>query len=479
MSCVKERMRLPAGVRTTRFILTAWYSVALLAGIAMFASGVYLYLRHTEQTDLEQNLVEEIDWISRLVELETRRASIFTPLEALSSSVESQIVSHYQTNPRNYGVQLMTIQGTVLYESPGGNLGRIPAYTLPVDQTVIQSIHMPDGKVFKVATRRTDPFVIQVAYDEREAAKVLGHLIRIFGTLVPVVLILAFAGGWFLSGFVLRPVSEITQLAKRISAEHLSERIPERDVPDEFGLLVSTINAMFQRLETSFDQIRVFSQSVAHELKTPLTILKGESELALGGDLSREEVQQLISTYIEETARMSHIVDDLLTLARADRGQAIVAKEEVALPQIIDELAEDAQLLGSNKELSVRLIENSPLARVIGDAARLRQLFRVLIANAVQYTDANGSITITSLVKADRVLVSVSDSGIGIGPEHQTRIFERFYRVDEARSRSKGGSGLGLAIAKWIVEAHLGSIRVSSLPGKGTTFTVDLPLASR
>jgi signal transduction histidine kinase len=248
-------------------------------------------------------------------------------------------------------------------------------------------------------------------------------------------------------------------------------------VPDEFGLLISTINRMFARLETSFDQIREFSHSVAHELKTPLTILKGESELALRQELSQEEVQQLISTYLEETARMSRIIDDLLTLARADEGQVVVAHDSVELFPMIKELLEDVQLLGANKELLVQLVENESSAVVTGDASRLRQLFRIIVTNAVQYTDHAGSITITSVVRSGRVQISISDSGLGISPEHVERIFERFYRVDEARSRAKGGAGLGLAIAKWIVEAHHGSIRVSSLPGSGSTFTIDLPLS--
>ena len=477
MSSGKDMMKLPGSLRSTRSILTIWYSIALLVAIVLFATGVYVYLRQIEREDLERNLVEEIDWISRLVELETRSSPFFTPLDALSSSVESQINEHYHSTPKNYHVQLINIYGTILYESPGGHLGRIPAVTLPPDQTVIQSIHTPDGKIYRVATRRTDPFVTQVAFSEEDAAQVLGQLLRIFTVLVPVILFLSVAGGWILAGIVIRPVSQITQLANRISAEHLSERIPERDVPDEFGLLISTINRMFARLETSFDQIREFSHSVAHELKTPLTILKGESELALRQELSQEEVQQLISTYLEETARMSRIIDDLLTLARADEGQVVVAHDSVELFPMIKELLEDVQLLGANKELLVQLVENESSAVVTGDASRLRQLFRIIVTNAVQYTDHAGSITITSVVRSGRVQISISDSGLGISPEHVERIFERFYRVDEARSRAKGGAGLGLAIAKWIVEAHHGSIRVSSLPGSGSTFTIDLPLS--
>jgi heavy metal sensor kinase len=469
-------MKLPRTVKSTRFVLTFWYSFILLAAFALFGTSVYLYFRHTEEAELERNLLEEVDWISRLVELERNRLDFFTPLEALSYNVEQQIVAHYRSNPRNYSVILTTIAGTILYESAGGHTGLLPASALPPDRTIVQSIHGLDGTSIRAASRRTDPFVVQVAYSEQETNLVLNHLLSIFGILVPVVLFVAITGGWIMSGMVLRPISQITHLADRISAENLSERIPERDVPDELGSLILTINKMFARLQTSFAQIREFSLSVAHELKTPLTILKGESELALMRPLSPEETQTLATTYLEETIRMSRIVDDLLTLARADAAQITIQHEPVGLSAIIEDLVEDATMLSTNKSLVVTLGRNDA-ATVMGDAARLRQLFRILVTNAVQYTDPGGSLAITSEVRGASVWISVSDTGMGIPAQHLSRIFERFYRVDEARSRMKGGSGLGLAIAKWITEAHHGTIRVESTTGKGSIFVVELPLA--
>ncbi len=468
-------MKLPRGLKSTRFVLTFWYSLILLVAFGIFGAGTYLYLRHMEEAELERNLLEEVDWISRMVDLERGRLDFFTPLESLSYNLQQQIIAHYRSNPRNYTVMLTTVAGTILYESPGGVTGRLPALVLPQERTVVQSIHMPDGTTLRAASRRVDPFVVQVAYSEQETTTVLAHLLSIFSIMVPVVLFVAVAGGWVMAGMVLRPVSQITTLANRISAENLSERIPERDVPDEFGRLIATINRMFARLQSSFEQIREFSLSVAHELRTPLTILKGESELALARDLSHDETQQLVGTYLEETVRMSRIVDDLLTLAKADAGQIVIRHEEIALAPLIDEVAEDASILSADKGLTVEVESNAPVT-IKGDAARLRQLFRILVSNAVQYTDAGGRIAIGSRVKGPCVEVSVKDTGIGIPAEHIGKIFDRFYRVDEARSRASGGSGLGLAIARWIAEAHRGVIRVDSEPGKGSTFTVELPL---
>ena len=217
--------------------------------------------------------------------------------------------------------------------------------------------------------------------------------------------------------------------------------------------------------------------NVAHELKTPLTIMKGESELALSKPLSSEEMQELVTTYLEETVRMSRIIDDLLTLAKADAGQITVQREPVKLEAIIRDLYEDALVLAVPGGLSVELVKAEPCV-VAGDPARLRQLFRIMLTNAVQYNDAGGKIRMGCERTDGKALVSIEDTGIGIPPESLDKIFQRFYRVDQARTRVKGGSGLGLSLAKWIVESHGGRISVSSTPGKGSIFTVELPLSS-
>jgi two-component system, OmpR family, sensor kinase len=466
-------MNLLQRIRSTRFILTLWYSIILLAAFILFGAGVYVYLRHVEEAGLEQNLVEEIDWISRLVEIERSRIDVWTYGD-LSNDIGQRIVAHYNVNPRNYDVVLAFSNGTILYRSPSGRSFLVPGTILPRDRTLLQSIKSPDNEVFRVALRRTDPFIIQVAYSETATETVLGHLLSIFGVLIPVVLFVAFSGGWIMAGMVLRPIGQITLLADRISAQNLSERIPRRDVPDELGHLITTINQMIARLESSFSQIKEFSLSVAHELRTPLTILKGESELALARSMTAEETERLVTTYLEETVRMSRIVDDLLTLAKADAGQVKIQKEPVDLSRLLRDIHEDAVILSSDKPLNVALRQNDQVT-VLGDEARLRQLFRVLLSNAVQYTDPGGWVSISSRREGKQVSVDVEDSGIGIPQSALDKIFQRFYRVDEARTRVKGGSGLGLSIAQWIATAHNGSISVRSTPGKGSCFTVTLP----
>lgn len=470
-------MTLLARLKSVRSILTLWYSGLLLIAFIVFWGATYFYLEGLLKETLQNNLTAELDWISRLVDLERERFHRSRETKKLTEEIEDQIDEHYRLSPRNYIVMLTALDKTVLYESE--NRGNKPLYEgdLPPAKTAIQSLHDDEYGTILVAARRSDPFIIQVAYPERLIKDVLAHMFSIMEILVPVVLLFSFSGGWLLSGIALRPVSQITSMANRITAQNLNDRIPPRAVPDELGVLIDTINRMIERLQLSFEQIRRFSINVAHELRTPLTILKGESELALTKELSREEIQQLTTTYLEETVRLSRIVDDLLTLAKADAGQLVLEREPVPLERIVDELYEDALILSANKQLTVTLERNDP-AVVVGDTLRLRQVFRNIVMNAVQYTPAGGSIRLSLTRAGGFARVRVEDTGVGIPNDSLTKIFEPFYRVDSSSSQATNASGLGLSIARWLVELHRGSIQVESTVGKGSSFTVLLPLLS-
>jgi heavy metal sensor kinase len=464
-------------VRSIRFILTLWYSVILLIAFVLFGSAVYIYLKHLQETSLQEDLLEEVDWIARIVDVERTRVSDLAALEELSSDVERRITEHFVFNPRNYIVMLTTSGGNVLYESDNRQNRDLIGENILAGATLVYTVRDSDGTVMRVAARRDAPFVIQVAYTENVTRAVLEHLLSIFAVLAPVVLFVAVSGGWLMAGIMLRPIRDISMRAKDITASNLSGRIVTRSTDDELGELISTINGMISRLEMSFRNIREFSLSIAHELKTPLTILKGESELALTKSLTSREAQRLAATYLEESSRLSRIVDDLLTLAKVEAGQMTLHEEPVRLHELVDGIYEDALILAADRRISVTLDRNDQ-GMVSGDPVRLRQLLRALISNAVRYTDPGGWVRIRNERSENAVSVSVEDSGLGIPAESLDKIFDRFYRVDEARSRAQGGSGLGLSIAKWIAEAHHGSISVQSTPGKGSCFTVHLTFHS-
>jgi heavy metal sensor kinase len=333
--------------------------------------------------------------------------------------------------------------------------------------------------------------IVQVASSLEEVEDFLNTLFIILIITVPSALMVASLGGQFLANKALSPVDQITQTARRITSKNLNQRIKPLKVKDEISRLIETFNEMISRLDTSFGQIKQFSTDASHELKTPLTILKGEVEVALRKGRSPQEYEQILRSNLEEVNRMSQIVDDLLFLAKADIGQVRLDKEEIRLTDILKEVAEQMRFLSHSKNIRIETSNLDQEVHILGDALRIRELFINLIDNGIKYTERGGTITLrlsnhsssrpnhpssgSGEELLESVKVTVSDTGIGIAREDQERIFDRFYRVDKARSREHGGSGLGLSICKWIAEAHQGAIYVESEVGRGSSFIVKLP----
>jgi len=248
---------------------------------------------------------------------------------------------------------------------------------------------------------------------------------------------------------------------------------------------------MISRLDQSFQQIKQFSSDASHELKTPLTILKGEVEVMLRKERTQREYQQTLKSNLEEINRMSQIVEDLLLLSRADTGQIELNRGDINLTEILSEVVAQMDMLARSKGLNLSTSNNHREIHIFGDTLRIREMLINLIDNGIKYTEEGGSVHIilkngfppagrypSDGLEKERerfVEIIVSDTGIGISKEDQQKIFDRFFRVDKARSREQGGSGLGLSICKWIVEAHQGEIEVESELGKGSSFIVKLP----
>jgi len=280
-----------------------------------------------------------------------------------------------------------------------------------------------------------------------------------------------------MSRHALAPVEAIARTASDIEAQNLSERLPLRGTGDELDQLSATLNAMLARLEDSFRHITQFTADASHELRTPLTVMKGETELALRRPREAADYTIVLESNLEEIDRMTRIVDELLFLSRADMGEVKMERLPVKLESLLEDIHRQASLLGQERDVQVVLGLTAP-AVVLGDELRLRELFLNLVDNAVKYSRPGGSVDISLLTESDQAKVIVADQGIGISREDQKRIFDRFYRADDARAHTKKGTGLGLAICAWIVESHHGRIEVQSELHKGSTFTVTLPLAS-
>jgi heavy metal sensor kinase len=318
-------------------------------------------------------------------------------------------------------------------------------------------------------------YVTVVAESRRDLIDQMRALRRIFLLSLPAMLLVAGLAGYLLARKSLTPIAEMTARAERINAENLHERLPVKNKNDELGKLARVFNDLLARIESSFDGMRRFTADASHELRTPLAIIRGEADVALSQDREPGEYRETLEIIRDEARLLSGIVEDMLALARADAGQRRLKLEEFYFNDLIEECVRSARALALNKNISLDF-ESSDDTAFRGDEDLLRRMAINLLDNAIKYTPDGGSVLVKLWREDGRINLRVTDSGIGIPAEAAARVFERFYRVDKARSRAEGGSGLGLPIVKWIAEAHHGSVSLESAPERGSSFTVSLPV---
>jgi heavy metal sensor kinase len=482
--------------RSLRFKLTLWYVLILGTLLISFSAFLYFTLSKSLQRDVDNKL-------RSLAELISSESS--SPLSKFGfGNIDQALETSMNLKPIGKFIQ-------VLDES--GNIGRksenLKNVQLPISLNALKSaskglITFETNRsigntplriiTFPVVENNHVTKIVQIASSLEEVEDALSTLFIILVITVPLALMVASVGGQFLAHKALKPVDEITKTARMITSQNLNQTITPPKVKDEISRLIETFNGMIFRLDQSFRQIKQFSSDASHELKTPLTILKGEVEVMLRKERTQQEYQQTLKSNLEEINRMSQIVEDLLLLSRADTGQIKLNKEDINLAEILTEVVAQMEMLARSKRLHLSVSDNHQDIHIFADALRIRELLINLIENGIKYTEEGGSIHVSLQREypppmnhqSDRVekerekfaKIIVSDTGIGISKEDQEKIFNRFFRVDKARSREQGGSGLGLSICKWIVEAHQGEIKVESEFGKGSSFTVTLPLSS-
>jgi len=293
---------------------------------------------------------------------------------------------------------------------------------------------------------------------------------------IPITLLFGYFIGRVIVVRILRPIKEITDTANNITHEDLSLRVKAENIDEELRSLIQAFNDMVSRLGESFEYITDSSSYIAHELKTPIAIIRGESEFALKKERDKEEYKRVISVSLEETKRMLKIIEDLLLLTKMNYQPDVLKFEQIELTQFIGIIYEQAKILASSKNIIVNIDIPQEAGTINADELHLRRLFLNLIDNAIKFTPASGSISISLEYENQKAIVSIIDTGIGIEEENLPKLFDKFFRIDGTVKDAAPSSGLGLSIAQSIAELHGGEISVTSRAGQGSNFTVSIPL---
>ncbi|MBI4287843.1 MAG: HAMP domain-containing protein [Chloroflexi bacterium] len=448
--------------KSVKFRLTVWYLAVIVALLLVFGGVSYFLLSQNLHRSLEGALRNRVTSLQTGLEVGGGRVTFVEQPNELVLVYSATGALLQRSGP---AMELTGIEGLVEQALAGRNSFSTLA-ARGGEEVRFHSATVNFGFGNRIA--------ILVGRPTTEIKNVLRTFRYVEGFSGLTVLLLVGVGGLFLAGRTLRPVDRITRTAQEIGESDLSRRINVAG-EDELGRLASTLNRMIERLEAAFNRQRQFTADASHELRTPLAVMQAESTLALSKERTESEYRKSLELVSLESGYMSSLIDKLLFLARADAGKEPLELEKVNMTGLLEELSADVEALAREKGPQFKL---GPLedATVRGDRVKLRQLLLNLLENAVRYTPGGGSISATVATEGDMAVVTVSDTGIGISAEHLPHIFERFYRVDKARSRADGGAGLGLAIARYIAEVHGGRIEVESEPGKGSAFRVMLPL---
>lgn len=459
-----------------RFRLTLWYGTVLAVILVLFSGALYGVMAGALKDQVDRSLEEAASVAVR--SLNERRFGPFLLFEDLTEDFpELAVLDKF--------FQIFGPTGQITIQSRNIKSREIPLSQTALEaalsgRTTFESVRFPGDppiRLISVPIRHGGTLVniVRVGTSLQPVEETLHRLLVILLVTVPVALLASLAGGWFLAGRALRPVGAITHAAQRIATGDLTQRLTVPSAQDEIGRLAVTFNEMIARLECSFRQVRQFTSDASHELRTPLTVLKGETELALRRPRSAEDYRLVLESGLEEIDRMTRIVEELLFLSRADLGEVKMECKPVRSDLLLEDIKRQADVLAQEQDIEVTIGTIEP-ATIAGDELRLRELLLNLVDNAVKYSFKGGKVDLSLVRHGHLARLSVMDRGIGIPPDEQSRIFDRFYRTDGARAHAKKGTGLGLAICKWIAEAHGGKIEVQSRPGEGSLFTVLLPL---
>jgi len=450
--------------RSVRVRLTLSFIGVMLVVLGVYAAAVYTFIRGNSSESLDERLHDDFDWAS----------------DMLAQRPDGSIAPYEETGEGDSPwLQVYSIDGDLLYETPEARRNPVPEsdkLAAKADERIVTAPGVtPPYRVMSGGARiGGKPVIVQVARSEGSIMQDLHQLLYILLLGMPIAVVVAGLGGYVLARRALAPVDRMAERARLINAERLNDRLPVDNPDDELGRLATVFNETLTRLESSFEQMRRFTADASHELRTPLTAIRSVGEVGLRGRRDEAAYREIIGSMLEEVDRLALLVDRLLTLSRADTGQTKLSIDIVDLSELAEEVAEQLGVLAEEKDQSIR-VRFDIVPRWIGDRVVLRQALLNLVDNAIKYSPVGGEIEIRVAQTAEAILIDVTDTGPGIPVDLQSRIFDRFYRLDKARSRDNGGTGLGLAIAKWAVEVNGGRLTLEPTNASGSRFRITLP----
>jgi heavy metal sensor kinase len=463
--------------RSLKFQLVAWYAGLVTGCFLLLGMAAYMALDGYLVGALKQTQFRRGRQIAQLVLAEQKKGKL--PDAGL------EVEEWYAPGQNDRFVRIRRGGETLYVSKPPANSEFDPA-NVPLGQWPARpetALRMPllGGRELLI-TRHTvempgGAVLIETGALMDNVQRTLRQWLVFLAAGLPVVALLAVAGGYFLVKRALTPVDQIAASAERIGSHNLSERLPVAATGDELERLSVALNHMIERLDAAFQYSRRFVADASHELRTPLTVLRGELEGLVEEPQLREEWRERLGSALEEVERLVNIVEGLFAISRLDAGEAQAEWVKFDLASLAVATADQMSLLAEDKRITVSCAAAADVW-VEGDRSRMKQVVVNLLDNAIKYTAEGGSVGLTVSPRGGKAVLEVADNGIGMTPEVLPRVFERFFRVDPARSRAMGGAGLGLSIVKSICGAHQGRVEALSTPGQGSVFRVELPLVA-
>jgi heavy metal sensor kinase len=450
--------------------MTVWYlfavgSIVVLLGLGVFF-GVSWSLRHVADMELSSG----IDGVTTFL----RHKLAIREMDNLPEELRE----HSALLPRGKMFRVRSGDGALIFETDA--MQAIPSFAPLAGEMTRRSVEVErrSYRTFsKSETVGSHVFLIEVAVDQTSYIEMVDHL-AIFLTLsIPLAALLAAFGGYWMSGRVLRPIHQITDAASSIDAHDLTRRLPVIGTKDELDRLSETLNHMFDRIQISYERIAQFTADASHELRTPVAFIRSSAELLLMRPTNGVTKTRGIENILRESEYMAALIGDLLTLARGDSKDGSLEIELFELIEAVDGILPRGRALAAAKNISIDCSRSSQVVAIHGNRNACERLLLIFLDNAIRYTPKGGHVALDTWTSANSCGFTVSDNGIGIAPEDHQRIFERFFRVDTARTPRDGGTGLGLAIARRLIEAHGGTVSVESELGRGARFIVRFPRA--